>query len=103
MAIEEPCWTGPPQNVPKCLKLKLKEFHFKGFRGHKGERVIATYILKNAKVLETMRVSVDRFLSVDVKFQIISELFMYPAGSERCRLHFDEIYSLKVCFLFLLF
>ncbi|MCH84842.1 F-box/RNI/FBD-like domain protein, partial [Trifolium medium] len=45
-----------PDVVPQCLSLHLRTCDLVNFLGLQGELLLAKYILKNAKVLQTMRI-----------------------------------------------
>ncbi|KAL5057466.1 hypothetical protein RYX36_029070, partial [Vicia faba] len=45
-----------PEYVPQCLSLHLKTCHLLSFLGLQGELLLAKYILKNAAVLQTMKI-----------------------------------------------
>jgi len=46
-----------PQTVPSCLSSKLRTCWLRGYGGSDCELQFAEYILKNAKVLDSMKIS----------------------------------------------
>ncbi|XP_057435325.1 F-box/FBD/LRR-repeat protein At4g00160-like [Lotus japonicus] len=52
-----------PDFVPECLALNLKSCTFRDFKGLKVEFQLASYVLKNARVLETMTICNQQSIS----------------------------------------
>ncbi|KAK2414103.1 FBD-associated F-box protein [Trifolium repens] len=75
-----------PDFVPQCLSLHLRTCHFSSFLGRHGtELMLALYILKHARVLQTMTIynSGERNIS--------RQFFSCPIASDTCEL--DVCYS----------
>ncbi|XP_039688033.1 putative F-box/FBD/LRR-repeat protein At3g49030 [Medicago truncatula] len=53
--IDQENWVDPA-SVPRCISLHLKTCTLWYFRGQHGEVQLATYILNNARVLQTMKI-----------------------------------------------
>ncbi|XP_058771814.1 FBD-associated F-box protein At5g56370-like [Vicia villosa] len=70
-----------PQFVPKCLSLSLTTCAMRDFLGLQGDLMLAKYILKNAKYLQTMSIS-----SLTELPGIERKLFACPMASTTCRL-----------------
>ncbi|CAA7044625.1 unnamed protein product [Microthlaspi erraticum] len=52
-SIETPdCWK-PPSSVPKCLLHSFEAFEWNGYKGRRGDREVATYLVANATRLKT--------------------------------------------------
>lgn len=84
-----------PKFVPHCISLNLRTCTLLRFKGLQGELLMAKYILKNARVLQTMTIRgpspVDYILAqVSVShfnFEYIErELFSFPRVSATCQL-----------------
>jgi len=63
-----------PTDVPECLSSQLKTCHFKGFSGCEVEMELLSQILKEAKVLKTMKITVESHLKSKEKLRIRKEL-----------------------------
>jgi len=74
-----------PDFVLQCLSLHLRVFHLSSFLGLQGELQLAKYILKNARVLQTMKIcyigqpEIERLLS------------SCPRASSTCQLTFQYV------------
>jgi hypothetical protein len=66
--------------VPQCLSLHLKTCEFFYFLGQQGELMLTRYILKNARVLQTMIIYCYR------GFKLETELSLWPRASPTCEL-----------------
>ncbi|CAJ2639303.1 unnamed protein product [Trifolium pratense] len=71
-----------PNFVPQCLSLHLRVFCFSSVFGLQGELQLARYILKNARVLQTMRISTIG------EPEIKDLLSSFPRASSSCKLTF---------------
>ncbi|XP_058736894.1 F-box/FBD/LRR-repeat protein At5g53840-like [Vicia villosa] len=67
--------------VPQCLSLHLKTCHLFSFLGLQGEVLLARYILKNARVLETMNIKTIG----KSKSKIRRCLSSFPRASSMCK------------------
>ncbi|XP_030928450.1 F-box/LRR-repeat protein At2g29930-like [Quercus lobata] len=75
------------EDVPICISLHLKTFHFIGFKGLTYELEFVGHILKTARFLKTMTVS-----SADIdseEFRVLKELLMLPRESRTCQIAFS--------------
>ncbi|GAU13057.1 hypothetical protein TSUD_173570 [Trifolium subterraneum] len=70
-----------PDVVPQCLSLYLRTCNLLGFRGLHGDLMLASYILKNASVLQTMKI-----WSGKGKSAIKRILSAVPTASSMCKL-----------------
>jgi hypothetical protein len=77
-----------PPIVPDCLSSQLKTCSLIAFKGMKSELQFVEYILKNAKALHTMKISVSP-VDLTTKLQILTKLSLCPRGSAMCKLSFD--------------
>jgi len=77
-----------PQIVPNCLSSQLRTCSLIGYEGTKWELQFAEYILKNAKVLQTMKISASSE-DLNMKHQMLMKLSLCPRGSIACKLLFD--------------
>jgi hypothetical protein len=68
-----------PDSVPQCLSLHLKNCQLMSFLGLQGELLLAMYILKNARVLQTMEIW-------NVGQPEIGVLYSCPRASSTCKL-----------------
>ncbi|KAK9269356.1 hypothetical protein L1049_001127 [Liquidambar formosana] len=84
MPSDEVDWTLEP--VPQCFKSCLKRFSIKNFHGGEPELLFLKFILKNALVLERMKVFILHYLSEDLKKreEFSDQLQMLPRGSASC-------------------
>jgi hypothetical protein len=73
-----------PDIVPQCLSLHLRVCYLSSFLGLQGELRLARYILKNAKVLQTMRIDTIGQPGIE---EIISS---FPRASSLCKLTFVD-------------
>lgn len=72
-----------PIFVPKCLSLQLKTCRILNFLGQESELLLARYILKNARVLQTLKINCNE----DLKIQ--RELLFFPRASPECTVMID--------------
>nr|POF21634.1 putative fbd-associated f-box protein [Quercus suber] len=56
-----------PLDVPECLSSHLTTCHYKGFLGNKDEMQLVRQILKVARVLKTLKITVDGHLESEEK------------------------------------
>jgi len=66
----------------------LEAFEWIGYKGRRGDREVATYVLKNAACLRTAKFSPE---STDVgeKYHMLKELASVPTASTSSKLLFD--------------
>nr|POE61231.1 f-box/fbd/lrr-repeat protein [Quercus suber] len=76
--------------VPECLSSHLTTFFYKGFSGHGIEMELVRYVLKEAKVLKTMKITVESNLGSKVKHRIHKKLMNFQRSSRTCQIEFDE-------------
>ncbi|KAI3983763.1 hypothetical protein MKX01_001167 [Papaver californicum] len=78
--------------VPQCLLLHLKSIEFCGFLWNEFEKDLVRLFLKNAKVLQRVRISisgrsyVSRNPSIHKKL-ILNEISLFPKSSDECVFH----------------
>ncbi|CAB79489.1 putative protein [Arabidopsis thaliana] len=86
--IETPIGWKLPSSVPECLLFSLEAFEWIGYKGRRGDREVATYVLKNAACLRTAKFSPE---STDVgeKYHMLKELASVPTASTSSKLLFD--------------
>jgi len=72
-----------PIFVPQCLSLQLKTCRILNFLGQESELLLAGYILKNARVLQTLKINCNE----DLKIQ--RELLLCPRASPVCTVMID--------------
>jgi len=73
-----------PNYVPQCLSLHLRSCDLFGLLSQQGELLVARYILKNARVLQTMTVWDNEHPEVE------SILSSCPTASLTCQLTFNH-------------
>ena len=76
--------------VPECLSSHLTTFYYKGFSGHGIEMELVRYVLKEAKVLKTMKITVESNLGSKAKHRIHKKLMNFRRSSRTCQIEFDE-------------
>lgn len=76
-------------DVPECLSSHLTTCHYKVLSGFGVEMKLVKLILKAAKVLKTMRITVRSLLESKVKLQVQEELRKFPKSSQTCQIAFD--------------
>ena len=76
-----------PLDVPECLSSHLTTCHYKGFSGHAVELV--EQILKESKVLKTMKITFNSDLDSKEKLRIHEEIMKFPRTSQTCQIVFD--------------
>ncbi|XP_045802181.1 F-box/FBD/LRR-repeat protein At5g53840-like [Trifolium pratense] len=69
-----------PTFVPQCLSLQLKTCIMRHFLGQESEIQFTRYILKNARVLQTMKIHCGEDLEIE------KELSLCPRASSTCEL-----------------
>jgi len=69
-----------PVFVPRCLSLHLKVCKLQFFSGQQDEFLLATYILRNARVLQSMTIGCLNGLKKE------RELSLCPRASPTCEL-----------------
>ncbi|KAF1862911.1 hypothetical protein Lal_00009291 [Lupinus albus] len=78
-----------PELTPECLSTQLNLCSFQNFRGWKCELEFAKYIMKNAKVLQNMRISSHRSSKPQTKLEMVKKLSLCPKSSPTCELSFE--------------
>ncbi|XP_050271678.1 F-box/LRR-repeat protein At4g14103-like isoform X2 [Quercus robur] len=76
--------------VPECLSSHLTTFYYKGFSGHGIEMELVRYVLKEAKVLKTMKITIESNLGSKAKHRIHKKLMNFRRSSRTCQIEFDE-------------
>ncbi|XP_050262892.1 F-box/LRR-repeat protein At4g14103-like isoform X10 [Quercus robur] len=76
-----------PLDVPECLSSHLTTCHYKGFSGHAMELV--EQILKESKVLKTMKITFNSDIDSKEKLHIHEEIMKFPRTSQTCQIVFD--------------
>ena len=83
-----------PLDVPEYLSLHLTTCHYKGFLGDKDEMQLVRQILKVARVLKTLKITVDGHLESEEKLCVREALSTivqkFPKSSQTCEIVFDE-------------
>ncbi|KAL6221411.1 hypothetical protein ACLB2K_009162 [Fragaria x ananassa] len=82
---EHPWWQHE-KSAPVCLLSHLKTIVLKGFRGRRGEKEVAKYLLKNGKVLKKMTIYTGKFIYSKEEFSRDCALFC--KGSKTCQVKF---------------
>ncbi|RHN45088.1 putative F-box domain, FBD domain, leucine-rich repeat domain, L domain-containing protein [Medicago truncatula] len=85
--IEDVDWMDTPI-VPECFSSQLKTCSLIGYKGMNCDFQFAKYILKNAKVLQTMTINASP-VDINIKHQILIKLTLCPRGSTTCKISFD--------------
>ncbi|KAI3896622.1 hypothetical protein MKW92_038914, partial [Papaver armeniacum] len=77
--------------IPQCMLFHLKTIEFRRFFWNLFEKDLVRLFLKNAKVLQTVRITIsDRSLylpKTDYKKIVLDEIASYPRGSADCVFH----------------
>ncbi|KAI3901156.1 hypothetical protein MKW92_043577 [Papaver armeniacum] len=77
--------------IPRCLLLSLKSIEFRGFSGMQIEKDLIRLFLKDAKVLQRVKITISgrSFLSMNPKYkkEVVDEIALFPRGSAECVLH----------------
>ncbi|KAF7825135.1 F-box/RNI/FBD-like domain protein [Senna tora] len=80
-------WIDNPNPIPECLSSHLRTCYIKGFGSKEGFACVipfAKYIVKNGRVLETMKIScIDQF----AKDLINGELLSWQKSSPTCQVN----------------
>ncbi|KAI3882259.1 hypothetical protein MKX03_009579, partial [Papaver bracteatum] len=80
-----------PDLIPQCLLLHLKSIEFRGFFWNQFEKDLIRLFLKNARVLERVRITISGRSSLSMnsnyKKQVIDEMSLFPRSSDECILH----------------
>ncbi|GAU38446.1 hypothetical protein TSUD_151690 [Trifolium subterraneum] len=88
MNSDDQTWTGnwvDPDFVPQCLSLHFRVCYLSSFLGLQSELQLARYILKNARVLQTMRICTIG------EPEIKELLSSFPRASSSCKLTFVHL------------
>ena len=75
-------------DVPECMSSHLTTIHYKGFSEYEMELV--EQILKEAKVLKTMKTTVESDLDSKLKLRIHKKIMKFPRASQNCQIAFDQ-------------
>ncbi|CAK9175527.1 unnamed protein product [Ilex paraguariensis] len=67
----------PPQRVPACLLFRLNIIDLGSFEGRQDELKIVEYFLKNAKVLKTLRISMQLFGNKEDQLEIAQAVGLF--------------------------
>ena len=81
------CRSEQPLDIPESLSSHLTTCHYKGFSGHSMELV--EQILKESKVLKTMKITFNSDLDSKEKLRIHEEIMKFPRTSQTCQIVFD--------------
>ncbi|KAI3891558.1 hypothetical protein MKX03_033105 [Papaver bracteatum] len=78
--------------VPQCLLRSLKSIEFHGFWGKQVEKDLIRLFLKNAKVLQKVKITISgqSYLSMNSSYyqkKVLDEIALYPRGSAECVVH----------------
>ena len=84
-----------PLNVPECLSSHLTICYYKGFSGHEVEMELVRQVLKKAKVLKTMKITIESHLDPKMKLWIHKKVRKLKKRSRKkrsctCQIEFDE-------------
>ncbi|KAF3971880.1 hypothetical protein CMV_004569 [Castanea mollissima] len=79
-----------PLSDPECLSSHLTACYYKGFSGHEVEMELVRQVLKKAKVLKTMKITVQSHLDPKMKLQIHKKVRKLQRRSCTCQIEFDE-------------
>ena len=77
------------QDVPECLSSHLTACHYRELSGNEIEMELVRQILKAARVLKTMGISVEDTLDSEVKLRVCEEISKYQRSSHSCQIAFD--------------
>ncbi|KAM7507823.1 hypothetical protein LguiA_018276 [Lonicera macranthoides] len=72
--------------VPQCLKSRLKNFSVKYFCGNELEMRLLGFFLKNARILEKMKIYCGENLNKD---EVMNHLYGFPKESANCVIHVE--------------
>ena len=78
-----------PLDVPECLSSHLTTCHYKGFDEKEEEMELVRQILKAAKVLKSMKITVNGYLD-SKKLCVCKELRKFQRSSQNCEIAFHE-------------
>ncbi|KAI3912448.1 hypothetical protein MKW92_026783 [Papaver armeniacum] len=77
--------------IPQCLLLHLKSVEFRGFFWNEFEKDLIRLFLKNARVLQRVRITISGRSSLseysNYKKQVIDEMSLFPRSSDECVIH----------------
>ncbi|KAI3977437.1 hypothetical protein MKX01_000350, partial [Papaver californicum] len=78
--------------IPQCLLLHLKSIEFCGCFWNQAEKDLVRLFLKNARVLQTVRIEISGESSYfskksNYKKEVLKEIALFPRGSADCVLH----------------
>ncbi|KAI3878029.1 hypothetical protein MKW98_008306 [Papaver atlanticum] len=78
--------------IPQCLLLHLKSIEFRGCFWNQAEKDLVRLFLKNAKALQTVRITISGQSSYfskksNYKKKVLNEIALFPRGSVDCVVH----------------
>ncbi|KAL7087285.1 hypothetical protein ACP275_13G058800 [Erythranthe tilingii] len=79
---------GKKFRLPKCLLSHLKIIKIATIKGEKHEFEIIRYLLRNAKVLETMEIGLGSCIGFEKRFNMHHGITRLPRGSTACEVAF---------------
>ena len=79
-----------PLDVPECPSSHLTTCDYKGFEGKEEEMELVRQILKAAKVLKSMKITVTSNLGLKLKLLIHEKLGKFQRSSQNCEIAFEE-------------
>ncbi|KAK7316340.1 hypothetical protein VNO77_35304 [Canavalia gladiata] len=78
-----------PQSVPKCISSHFTTCRINNYKGFEGEFQFASYIMQNARFLQTMAISCNSLVDEEEKFKMLKRLSLYTRRSAACKLFFE--------------
>ncbi|XP_056685243.1 F-box/FBD/LRR-repeat protein At3g26920 isoform X2 [Spinacia oleracea] len=78
---------NPPDDIPECLKLKLKYVEMTMFKGRNDELQLVEYLLNNAQVLEVMFIITYPY---PLKDEMVEKVDMFERASQACNVYVVE-------------
>ncbi|KAG9146914.1 hypothetical protein Leryth_023135 [Lithospermum erythrorhizon] len=82
----ETCWTKP-KKMAACLSC-LKEMSVEGFSGRDDELAMLSYILQNASLLETMKITASSSLNLRKNHKLLQKVSKFRRASTMCEVIF---------------
>ncbi|KAK4582262.1 hypothetical protein RGQ29_025440 [Quercus rubra] len=79
-------------DVPECISSHLTTCIYKGFGGYENEMELVRQILKAARVLQTLKITVYRIPNLKNRPHFHRELSKFHKSSQNCQIAFDEGY-----------
>nr|POF11159.1 putative fbd-associated f-box protein [Quercus suber] len=81
-----------PLDVPECMSSHLTTCLYRGFGGYEIEMELVRQILKAARVLQTMKITVCSIPKLKNRPRFHKELSKFHRSSQNCQIAFDEGY-----------